>query len=515
MGVNFPVTLTIKALDKMSGPLRAMTARLNKITAPFRALGKDFGDFSKAANLGGVMAGFKGVGSAAAGVGREAFALGARFLAMGSVAGFALFSIVKSGVAAGDELAMMADRVGMGVDAFASLRHAANLADVDQEKFNSSMDIFNKRIGQMKANGGPMLAFLNKVSPALAKQVRGAKSTEEAFGLVSDAMAKIPDAGRRAALEDALFGKGGKGMSALMIQGGAAIQKQQLEYLRLTGSQEAFARGAGDLDNAMKNVETAFMGLRSAALGALFPAFTQLAGVLTEFMVKNRDGIQKWATEAATAINAWVSGGGIDRLVAGFKEFAARVMPLFGMIGGLKGVFIAIGAVMAGPLLMAVAGVVGSVGSLLVALAPLAGALFPFFLAAAPFIAAAAGIAAAAFAIYENWADIKLFFSDIWIELTHSFQSAWALIAPIVDKISGAIALASNPMGALMKGGTVAINSLLGTNLGAEAARPPANASGRTTVDVNFGNVPKGVAVNATSSQPLDLSVGRSMLEGS
>ncbi len=514
-GKDFPITLTIRALDKASGPLRAMTARLDKITAPFRSFGKTFGDFSKAANLGGVVAGFKGVGSAMSNVGTQAFALGSKIFAMAGVAGFALFSVVKSAVNAGDELAMMADRVGMGVDAFASLRHAANLADVDQEKFNSSMDQFSKRLGQMKANGGPLLAFLNKVSPALGKQLKGVTSTKQGFDLLTDAMSKITDKGKIAALEDAAFGKGGKGMGGWMHGGAAGIQDAQLAYMELVGSQEAFARGAGDLDNAMKNTETAFLGLRSAALGALFPAFTKLANTLTDFMVQNRDGIKQWATDTAAAITAWVQGGGIDRLVAGFKDFAANIAPLFTLIGGLKGVFVAVAAFMAGPLVMAVGGAVSSLVSLGIALAPLAAAVLPFIVAAAPFILAAVGIALAAKAIYDNWDDLGLFFSDLWRDTGDTFARAWAWISPIVDKIANAVALISNPLDALRKGGTLAVNTLLGTGgsaLGAEQAKP--KGAGSVAVAVDFGNVPKGVKVNAQSTQPLDLSVGRSMLEG-
>ncbi len=64
MAQEFPLTLTIKALDKATGPLRAMAARLKGITEPFSRFGKEFGEFSKAAGLSKISDGFKGVGSA-------------------------------------------------------------------------------------------------------------------------------------------------------------------------------------------------------------------------------------------------------------------------------------------------------------------------------------------------------------------------------------------------------------------------------------------------------------------
>ncbi len=516
---DFPLTLTIKAIDKATGPLRVMTGKIAKFTAPFRSFGKDLSNFSEAAGLAKIGAGFKGVGSAVGKVGGEAAALGAKMFALAGVAGFALFSIVKGAVDAGDKLGEMSQRVGLGVDVYASLQHAAAQADVSQEDFNAGMDTFNKRLGDMKAKGGPLLAFLNKTSPALAKQMKGAKGTESALSMMTDALSRIEDPQRRAALAAAAFGKSNTQMGQFLGQGNAAIQEQQTAYMRLAGSQEEFARNAGALDNAMRETETAFLGLRSAAMGALFPAFTKLSKTVTEFIVKNRDGIKQWAEGAASAITAWVEGGGLDRLVAGFREFASGVGKVVDFLGGFKGVAIAAGAVMAGPLIASVLGLVPAVISLGVALAPLAVALAPFLIAAAPFIAAAVGIGAAAYAIYDNWGGIKLFFSDLWTDTAATFQSAWAWISPIVDKVTSAAAIIANPMGAITRGASGALGGLLGFGSAAplpvESARvPAAGVSSTATVEVNFNGAPAGMTakLDRNSSQPVDLSVGRNMV---
>lgn len=511
---EFPLTLVIRALDKATGPLRAMTARLNTITAPFRGFAKEWGKFSEAAGLSKIGAGFRGVGSSIQNVGREAFALGARMFGLAAAGTFAAYTIVKGAVEAGDKLGEMSARVGTTVDFFASLQHAAAQADVDQESFNSSLDQFNKRLGQMRAGGGPLLAYLNKISPAFARQVKGAKSTEAALSLITDAMHRHKNVSDRAALSDAAFGKSGKAMAGFFGQGSAAIQEQQAAFMRLAGSQEAFAKNAGDLDNAMRETEVAFLGLRSAALGALFPAFTKLAKGLSDFIVKNRDGLQKWAETTGAAIQAWVDSGGIDRLVESLKSFAGTVGKVVDMIGGLKGVAAAAAVIMSGPLLGAVLSLVPAAWSLLAAFAPIGAALFPFFLAASPFLAAAAGVAAAGAAIYENWAEIKNLFNDLWLEIRVAFLNGWAGIEPIVQKLLGAAGIVSqitsNPVG-------FAANAIFGPApapaLGAASARPRAG-SNETRVKVAFSNVPPGVSVTPQSggTAPLDLSVGRTMV---
>jgi hypothetical protein len=115
-------------------------------------------------------------------------------------------------------------------------------------------------------------------------------------------------------------------MGRFLHQGSAAIQEQQRRYMELTGSQEDFARGAGLLDNQMRETELAFTGLRNVAAGALFPALTQLAGAVTAFLVKNRDGLKRWATGAAAALQKWIDGGGIDRLVASLTAIGGAVV---------------------------------------------------------------------------------------------------------------------------------------------------------------------------------------------
>ncbi len=511
------LSLTIKALDQATPTLKSINAKIAALEAPAKLAAAQKKLSGMQSRLGPVMDGFKGVGGAVKNVAGEAFALGGKIAAMAGVAGATLFGIAHSAMEAGDKLAEMADRTGLGIDVFASLGFAAAQADIDQESFNSGMDDFNKKLGQAKAGTGKLLSFLEKVSPALADQVKHAKTSEEAFSLLTDAMSKLEDPQRRSALANAAFANPAFGN--FMHQGSAAIQAQQKRFIELSGSQEKFARGAGDLDNVLRESEVAFLGVRNAIGGALFPVMTKLSVAVTDFIVKNREGITKWAEESGAAIAAWIDGGGIDRLVAGLKDVAGTVMSVVDKIGGFKGVAIAVGLVMAGPLLGSVVGLVSALWTLGAALAPLAIAAAPFILAAAPFIFAATGIALAAKAIYDNWGDIKLLFSDLWMGITDAFTAGWAIISPIIDKLGGAMGILQHPFDALMKGNSMIVDAIFGgagPKLGAEASRPAAAASttNESRVTVDFNNAPKGTRVSqeSSSSQPVDLSMGYSMV---
>lgn len=454
MAAEFPLTITIKALDKATAPLAKVNAAFAKFAAPlgklnasFKNLGKETG-FSKLVENGGKLK------TALGNVGSEAKDLGLKLAGIAGGAAIGLYAIVRSAVDAGDSLGEMAQRVGLGVDAYASLSYAAAQADVDQEAFNGAMDKFNKSLGEAKAGGGSLLAFLNKVSPALAQQVKGATSTEDALQLMTSAFEKVTDPGKRAALAAAAFGKSGLQMGQFLGQGTYEVKRMRAEFLATAGSQEEFAKNAGELDNAMRKAETAFMGLRTAALGPLMPVFTQLAAAVTKFLVQNRDGIAKWANETAAAVKTWIDGGGLERLERSLRETAKTVGEMIEKCGGLKTIAAAAGLVMAGPFLnsivqlagplTAAAGWVGrlvfslgtmvfgpviaGVGTFVTALGAGFTAMEAFNLVLlmnpiGVFVVAIAALAGAAYLVYKNWEPIKAFFESLWESMKHPLEA--------------------------------------------------------------------------------------------
>lgn len=538
MAVNeYPLSLVVRAVDRATGPLRKINKLISRVTAPTRRLGNRLEVLGEAAGLPKLTEGFKGMGSAIHKVGGAAFDLGAKMVTMAGIAGFALFSIVHGAVEAGDELAMMADRVGLTVDAYASLRHAANLADVDQEEFNSALDKFNKNLGAAKAGTGPLLELLKKVSPVMAEQIKKVKGTEEGLSLLTDAFARLPDTQRQAELSSAAFGKSSTQMGRFMHQGSAAIQKQQIEFMRLSGSQEEFANRASDLDNAMKNTTAAFLGLRSAAGGALFPALVKVAGVVTEFLVRNRDGVKVWATETAGAINAWVDGGGIARLAAMFQRFSATVSPIVERLGGWPVVVAGVGtAILAGPLLGALASLAGAFVTLGVAVmaTPLGWAL-----ALLALVAGAATFALAKDeALHQNTmtrikalGEQKNALDDVAFaqEQLNAAMGRDSATPTEIETLADQLASAKKAATVATKAASSAVHDdptslgalglgAIGLALDAAGARPAGGSGGAgqstNRVQVDFANLPKGARVTQDSSNtaPVDLSLGYSMV---
>lgn len=509
MANEYPLSLVIRAVDRATAPLRQINAKLAKITAPVRKLNNAFRALADEAGLPRLAKTIGGLGRAVGRVGGEALALGAKLGAVAAGAAFGFYRIVRGAVDAGDKLAEMADRVGLSVDAYAQLQFAAAQADIEQEAFNGAMDQFNRRLGEAKSGSGPLRAFLEKVAPALGRQVKGAKSTEAALALMISAFEKVEDPGKRAALAAAAFGKSGLQMGVWLHQGGKAIDAQRRRYFDLAGSQEAFARGAGDLDNAIRETETAFLGLRAAATGALFPALTQLASAITGIIGENRQSLAAWARDAGDAISGWVKSGGLERLIVAMREWRGTIASVVDAIGGLKGVLAVLGVYLAADFIVAIGGAVAALWSLGATAIPVAirgialmlpwlwkgvVALTALNLANPIFWIAAVGAAlvGAGLLVYKYWEPISAFFVGVWETIKRVVNAAGSVIGwKPFDTSAGP-----------------------GAPAGAASAAAPGTQSVSSHVTVDFNNAPPGTRMRSSHDRgaALDLSMGYSMV---
>lgn len=526
---DYPLSVVIRAVDQITGPLRAITDKLKGLTTANGKLGKNFKEFADVSGLTKFGSAFQGIGGAVKNVAGETVALGAKLFAMTAAATFAFISIVRGAVEAGDELDKMAKRVGVSVDYYASLAYAANQADISQEEFNGGMDKFSKALGEAKANGGPLLDFLKKVSPRLAEQVKGSKSAEEGLSLMTDAFVRLQDPQKRAALATAAFGRSGAQFGEFLHRGSGSIQQQQLAYLKLAGSQEGFASSSGELENALRDTRTAFEGVRSAIGAGLFPAFASLTDAVTNFIVDNREGLASWARDTGHAIEDWVKGGGMERLITNLKDLAREGMAFIDSIGGMKTIAIAAGAVLAGPLLAAFVGLVPAVVALGVALLTT-----PF----GWFVLAAGAVAAIGITIYKNWDEVKSFFEEFFPGITDDAKNLVTVFSEIVSlakeisslndkwKHSGfkygdngwewktdlADAKPQQDQPSSFADAAQTVKSLWnyrpGQALGPTG--PGAAAAAKVQVSVDFKNTPKGTRVTQSSDDgtDVDLSAG-------
>lgn len=414
------LSIVIKTVDQATAKIQAINAKLDAATKPVRNLRSALGELREKSGLDDLLHGFSGVGDAITG-------LLSKVALIGGVAGFAVagvYQIVKQF----DDLGDTADRVGVSVNFLASMRYAAEKAGAPVEALDVSLQTLQKNIGQLHANTGRLLSFLEKAAPpAIVAQFKAAKNTEQAFDLLVKAMERLKNPTERAALAQAAFGD--SSLAPVLAQGSAGLDELRKRYAQLDPYAAKAAESAGKVDDSMIDLHAAIDGAKGALITGLGPALKILI-----------DKLGKWLTEHQTDIADFAKNVG-DNLPGAVTSFVDAISGAFDTvsrfvdkIGGMKTVAIAAGAILAGPL-------ASSILSLGVTLTTTP---------VGKFVGALGLLATAATLIYENWDDISDFFQDIWDGITDAFESAWKKIKPIVDAIESAVDWVKNKVDGLL-----------------------------------------------------------------
>jgi hypothetical protein len=278
------------------------------MTKPFRNFKDALGDLREKSGLDDVIGGLKGVGSGVMDV------LG-KIAMIGGIAAAADAGLLSL-VGGFDDLGDKAEALGVSVDWLAQMRYAAERSGVEIQDLDGSMRTFVAGVGQARAGTGKLAGFLKIVSPALLKQVKAAKSNEEAFALLADAMAKLEDPAKRAALAT--------GPSAMLRwlrccarrRRGSKSSATLYRPRRIAGGPQ---RAAGATDDALKDLHAATDGVKAALVEGLAPALTDHHREDRDWLkVGHRGDVKEWAASLGKKIPAAFdklvdSGEGCDR----------------------------------------------------------------------------------------------------------------------------------------------------------------------------------------------------------
>ena len=299
-------------LDKAAGDVRSTRARVNRslagISKSFRRTRRDIARAAK---------GFLSFRSA-----------------IGAVAGTAgIGLLIKRSIDAADSIGKAADVIGISTRSLQEYRFAADIAGVSQEQLDKSLKQFAKVVGETRAGTGTLITLLNKMDPALLKNLASAKSTEGALKILFRAMGKLGSQTDRVALSNAAFGRSGKDMTNIVKNGAAEMEAMRAKALSLgIVIDDALIRGSEDakdkltiLATVIKANVTRAVVQNATEIGNLAVKFTNLipkvieaTGELKKFFqrltsnTRLRDEIQTIAEIEARIKEATSSGLGIS-----------------------------------------------------------------------------------------------------------------------------------------------------------------------------------------------------------
>lgn len=416
---------------------------------------------------------FKNIGKAGASLNRQLSFIGknaslvmgnlgrmtAPFIALGGAASIAgMTKMVKSTAQYGDQIANMVERVGWGTEAFQEYAHVARFSDMTTEEFAGNLEKLTRNMGMLRAGSGSLLTSIEKVSPALAKQLKATKTNEEAFELMIAAIQKVEDPAKKAYLANAAFGKSGLKMVQLANHGAKEIAelRKEAQQMGVVLSETAVNNSAAFNDALEQNSET-LRGLSGAITSQVLPVVIPMIQAFSKWIMSNRELIATKVGDFIKNMANWLKqvdfqaiGNSLSTVISVFGGFIDIVTSSKWTLIG----FIALLNIQTIGALLNVAKGIGGLMTMIPGLTSLLKVLGLGFLKlgiaimTTPVGWIVAGIAAVVAAFVLLWNKCEAF-RNFWIGLWEGVKSVFKSVA---DFIVGMIDTILNPINALMKG---------------------------------------------------------------
>ena len=324
MAHNFDIQTVFKVNDKASGVLK----NVGKVGA---SLTRQFGKATGAIN-------------------NTIKSVSGLIAPLGVISGLAGAGFVK-GISSAREyanaVADMSERLGVSAKFLQEQHYISKLNAGSTEEVNAAVAKLSKQYGALKTNTGALYAGLQKISPALLKQLKGAKSNEEAFNIMIKAIRKVEDPAKKLYLSQLAFGNAGKAMVNIANQ-----SEESLAELRKEANaaglvmDEQTVKGAQELGDSFTDLREHIRGVFNQITGKLIPILIPFIKRITEWIKANRELISTKVNEFIKQFAELLSKIDIEKILAGLSGFATGILRVTGFIAGLNKWFLLLGVAM-------------------------------------------------------------------------------------------------------------------------------------------------------------------------
>lgn len=315
--------------------------------------------------------------------------------------GAAMIGNAYSAALAVDDLNTLSKQTGFTVEELQKMQYASNLVDVDFNTMTGSIAKLTKNM----ANGSDAFGKLGiSVKDEMTGQLRDANTV---WYETLWALSKVQNETERDALAMELFGKSAADLSGIVDDGGVALMSygSEAEELGLILSQDN-VDAANKFNDAMDQLKA-----RTSA------AFLEAGASLAETLVPALEKL----VEIATQVLTWFANldGGTQAFILTVLALVAAISPILGIISALTGAAAALNVAML-PMIATIGGIILAVGA----------------------------VVAAGVLLYQNWDTIKQKASELWENITTTFEniktsisekieSARQTVSDAVEKIKG------------------------------------------------------------------------------
>jgi hypothetical protein len=240
-------------------------------------------------------------------------AVGKGVFAIGAASATGLAVLADKARAAGDRVHKMSKRTGVAVKTLSKMEHAADLSGTSMSAFEVGI----KRMSRAASDADNGLSTARRTFDQLGISVTNAdgelKGSEALFLESADALSKMENETKKAALAQELFGRSGTQLLPMLENGSKGIRgmMEEAETLGYVFDQNA-ADAAAKLTDTLAKARLVFTGIGRRLVSSLIPAIERAVDGFVEWYTANREvirsGILKWGERIAKSFKIISSG---------------------------------------------------------------------------------------------------------------------------------------------------------------------------------------------------------------
>jgi tetratricopeptide (TPR) repeat protein len=193
-----------------------------------------------------------------------------------------------------DAIGKQSNMLGISTEALQRYRYAAGLADVSNQDLAKAFQTLNKNSGS-----GALAKSLEKIDKPLLESLKTAKTTEEAFGMITKRLRETADITKKSAVINAAFGKSGLGI-VNMLGDMDSLMDEAGKFGRIF-TREDIERAA-NFNDSLTRVKTALTSLASYAQTGAVKALQPFIDKFLDWYVLNKDIIGQKIEDAVGKI---------------------------------------------------------------------------------------------------------------------------------------------------------------------------------------------------------------------
>jgi len=265
--------------------------------------------------------------------------LGLKMAGLGTAMLAPLLGAAKAFSFMGDQVAKMAKRTGLSVEALSELKFVASQTGTSIEALETGF----RRMQRSIYDAGRGLSTQTDALADLGLKYKDLKglAPEKQFKLLAEAVSRVEDPTRKAALAQALFGRAGTQLLPMMAKGAAGIEALQKKARRLglTMSSED-AKAAEDftdsLDALWKVVKMGVFRVGAAlapGLKQLAETITSVAGKISAWVQANREIIVTVMKVAAAVLAGGIALAALGTIISGLGSALGGLIAVVTTVG--------------------------------------------------------------------------------------------------------------------------------------------------------------------------------------